>query len=236
MGVPVVLFAIAGGVWFFRKSNRETEHRDPANAHVAAEIPNKPKFESPIFQALQKKDWTKLAELLAAPTPPADTKLTQLIYFLDSKKLDPDSSTPFFKTVMTWVDASGFKRARESQLLSHVLGKLKLRAKEKKQVEATFTKNGWRKKRPWTQVSVSWVPMPDSTFQDLKTLLQPGRIDLTADFVHFISKVNDEKAKKKLLSLAKSAMQKFAPDQQKYLSEHLKNLTAAADTKGYREQ
>jgi hypothetical protein len=248
--VPVVVLAIVGSIWFSKKTSKTVEHRDlitehreptsdqrnPAATHAAAEIPNKPKFESPIFQTLQKKDWEKLAELLAATTPPVDTKLTQLIYFLDTKKLDADSGAPFFKTVMTWVDASNFNRARESQLLSHVLGKLKLNSKEKKKVEATFAKNGWNKKRPWTQVSVSWVPVPESTFQELKMLLQPGRSDMTADFVHFVSKMNDKKAKKKLLALAKSSMPKLDADQQLYLTNHLKTPSAIANPNEHREQ
>lgn len=234
-GILVIGVVFSFSIWNSQDSPNVT-HRTPAGkGGPSTSVQEKPKFESPIFQALEKKDWTQLADLFAAPTPPADTKLKQLIYYLDTKKLSVNDSEVFFNTLMAWLKKSKFSKARESQLLSHVLGKLNLTKYQKRQVEVMFVENEWAKKSSWTQVSVGWVPMPDSTFQDLKALLKPGRTDLTADFVHFISKVKDEKAKEKLLEIAKKSAKNFEKDQKQYLIENLKLITASASATKFRE-
>ncbi|MBL7543678.1 MAG: hypothetical protein JNL11_07665 [Bdellovibrionaceae bacterium] len=184
----------------------------------------KPKFESPIYKSLDAKNWAEFRKLFKDDKLPLDTRLTQIIYFLDSKGLAKPQAAAFLAAFVECMTTVKIHRARDLQLFSRILGKLSLDKKEQAIVQEFYEKKKMLEHKTWKEVTIAWNPLPKSTKKQLLQLLKPGREDLSADFIYFLSKVTDQKEKKALVEDAKKAMAKFTPSQRNLFESNLKTI------------
>lgn len=218
-----------GGYFVLQKKTNVSESKvisQPASA-TEKNIVNydlKPKFESPIFKSLSSSDWNEFSVLMRDEKNKIETKLTQVIFFLDSKGLADGNTLPFVESFIHALKSQDISRARDLQLLSRVLGKLNLDKKSQQMVESYYQQKKLLKHKTWKEVTVSWSPMPASTRQEIVELLKPGRDDLTADFIYFLAKVTDENAKAQLMAVARKSAEKFSQSQKNLFEANLSKI------------
>ncbi len=204
-----------------RKESKLTESVK-VNANGIVNYDLKPKFESPIFKSLNAGDWKEFARVMKEDKLPIETKLTQIIYFIDSKGFTDDAAVAaFVPTLINSFNGFELKRARELQLMSRILGKVKLDKKGQDIVESFYKQRKLLKHKTWKEVTVAWSPLPTVIIKELHDLLKPGRDDLTADFIYFVSKITDEKAKAQLTAHARQVSAQLSESQRKLLESNL---------------
>lgn len=226
--------------WIFNipgKNTKQESQNNEAKKSLVSSISEdtfhqqqKTKYESPVFKALSKKDWNEFKSLLdKQDNTNFESKLTQIIYFLDSNPVDKGFAVKFLESLFDVAENKKIKKARELQLLARLLGKLDLNQEGKKIVENFYKKQGLLKHKTWMEVSISWVPLQSNTYSQVSSLLEGGRDDLTAEFIYFYFKIKDSDYKTKLYNQIQKKWSQFTPDQKRFLDANI--VRAVASTK-----